>query len=116
MKTLFLSAIRPVMTYAAPAFTVLASECAKSVLRIRETKILRYIYRRPRRTRLSTLYQDAGVSPISEVLTELTRKRLDSWLFITAGLPNQLDFSIKSNPAGEKQLRWRIQLENSFQL
>lgn len=77
--TLYKTTIRPILTYGQEA-TITSTQEAEHLLVTTERKILRYIYRAPRHTKILALYVMAarhGITPITNLIQANRRKALE---------------------------------------
>ncbi|CAH2207659.1 jg5582 [Pararge aegeria aegeria] len=65
--------VRPILTYAAPAWFALASETNKKILRAQQSLALRRLTNAPRYVRNSTLERDLRIEALDHFIIRLTR-------------------------------------------
>lgn len=75
-KTLYKTTLRPLLTYASPAYAALMITEAKEEIAVREKSILRFVHRLPRRTPIRTIYQVADIPPVNHHLHKMASREL----------------------------------------
>ncbi|CAH2218505.1 jg826, partial [Pararge aegeria aegeria] len=66
--------IRPILTYAAPAWYALVSESNRKTMRAQQSAALRKVASAPRYVRNSVIQRDLRIEPIECFITQLARR------------------------------------------